>query len=294
MSLKQILRGSGVAIVTPFKKDFSIDYAALENIINYLIEGGINYIVTLGTTGETPTLSAEEQKEIIHFTYEKVNGRIPVVVGIGSNSTQSVIQNIQSYPLDQAAAVLSASPYYNKPSQEGIFLHYKAIAEASPKPVLIYNVPHRTGKNVEASTILRLANEVPNIQGVKEASGDFAQFAKILKDAPENFLVTSGEDNIIIPQIAMGMQGVISVMGNFYPKEISSIVNLCLDNNFAEAVKINNTLIEACDLMFCENNPAGVKAFMHEKKLLENTLRLPLVSLSEPNYNKVKAYLQSN
>ncbi|ANI89121.1 4-hydroxy-tetrahydrodipicolinate synthase [Arachidicoccus ginsenosidimutans] len=292
MSLKNILKGTGVAIVTPFKKDFSIDYEALENVINYQIDNGINYIVTLGTTGETPTISVEEQKEIILFTYEKINERVPVVVGIGGNNTQNVIEHLQSYPLDEAVAVLSASPYYSKPSQEGLYQHYKAIASVSPKPILVYNVPARTGKSIDASTVVRLAKEVKNIAGIKEASGDFAQFVKIINNVPEDFLVTSGDDNLIIPQIAIGMQGVISVMGNAYPKEISTVVNLALENKFAEANAAYKDLVEACELMFNENNPAGVKAFMHEKGLLENVLRLPLVALSESNHQKIKNYLK--
>ncbi|HEU0228807.1 MAG TPA: 4-hydroxy-tetrahydrodipicolinate synthase, partial [Arachidicoccus soli] len=202
-----------------------------------------------------------------------------------------VIHNLQTYPLEKATAVLSASPYYSKPSQEGIYQHYKALAAVSPKPIILYNVPHRTGKNIDASTVIRLAKEVKNIGGIKEACGNFAQFTKILRDAPSDFFITSGEDDILIPQIAIGMQGVISVMGNAYPKEMSEIVRLCLENKFAEATALNNQLIEACELMFCENNPAGVKAFMSEKGLLENVVRLPLISLSEANHQKIKNFL---
>ncbi|MGF7233175.1 4-hydroxy-tetrahydrodipicolinate synthase [Arachidicoccus sp.] len=292
MSLHNSLKGTGVAIVTPFKKDFSIDYNALEKIINFLIDNNINYIVSLGTTGEPPTLSREEQIAIINFTYKIVADRVPVVVGISGNNTNEVIHNLQTYPLEKATAVLSASPYYSKPSQEGIYQHYKALAAVSPKPILLYNVPHRTGKNIDAATVIRLAKEVKNIGGIKEASGNFAQFAKILRDAPSDFFVTSGEDDIFIPQIAIGMQGVISVMGNAYPKEMSKIVSLCLENKFAEATALNNQLIDACELMFCENNPAGVKVFMSEKGLLENVVRLPLVSLSETNHQKIKDYLK--
>jgi 4-hydroxy-tetrahydrodipicolinate synthase len=292
MSLKKILRGTGIAIVTPFKKDFSIDYESLEKIINFQIGGGVNFIVTLGTTGETPAISTEEQKNIVRFTYEKVGGRVPVVVGVGGNNTQAVIECLQTYPLSEAAAVLSASPHYNKPSQEGIFQHYKALAAVSPKPIILYNVPHRTGKNIDADTVIRLAKEVKNIGGLKEAGGNFTQFVKITNHVPDDFLVTSGDDNLVIPQIAVGMQGLISVMGNAFPKEVSTVVNFALNNQFAEANAANKYLAEAFDLMFGENSPAGVKAFMYEKGLLENVLRLPLVSLSEANHQKIKAFLK--
>jgi len=290
MSLRNVLRGTGVAVVTPFKKDFSIDYNALENIINYLIDGGVNYIVTLGTTGETPTLSAEEQKEIIRFTDEKVNDRVPVVVGIGGNNTQNVIEHLQSYPLEKAVAVLSASPYYSKPSQEGLYQHYKAIAEASPKPVILYNVPGRTGRNLEPETTVRLA-QLPNIAGIKEAGNNMAQGIKLLRDKPEDFLVVSGDDDLAMPQVAIGMDGVISVAANAFPEEFSTMIMLAAEGNISEARKINNKLYEAYELLFVENNPAGVKAFMHEKGLLENVLRLPLVPLSDAIHQKIKNYL---
>lgn len=293
MSLRNLLTGTGVAIVTPFNEDNSIDYEALGKIIDFQIDGGINYLVTLGTTGETPTISEEEQIKIIQYTYDKVNNRVPVVVGIGGNNTQSVIAALKTYPLGQAAAILSSAPYYSKPSQEGLFQHYKALAEASPKPILLYNVPHRTGKNIDADTVIRLAKEVKNIGGIKEACGNFAQFAKILRDAPADFLVTSGEDDIAIPQIAMGMRGVITVAGNAFPKEISTIVKLCLENKFEEATKINNKILEVFTLLFNENNPAGIKAFMFEKGLLKNKLRLPVVPLSEGNHDKIKDFLKA-
>ena len=293
MSLKSSLRGTGVAIVTPFNEDHTIDFEALEKIIDFQIDGGIEYLVTLGTTGETPVLSQAEQIQIIEFTYEKVAGRVPVVVGIGGNNTQAVVEMLKTYPLEKATAVLSAAPYYSKPSQEGIFQHYKALAEASPKPILLYNVPHRTGKNIDAETVVRLAKEVPNIGGIKEACGNFTQFAKILRDAPKDFLVTSGEDDIAIPQIAMGMQGVITVAGNAFPKEVSTIVRLALDGKFKEATDINNKILEVFTLLFNENNPAGVKAFLFEKGLIKNEVRLPVVPLSAPNHQKIKDFLNS-
>ena len=294
MSLRQSLYGTGVALVTPFKSNFEVDLEALSNIIDYVINGGVEYVVTLGTTGETPTLSKEEKIAIIRFTCEKVNGRAPVVVGIGGNNTQEVIKELETFPLDKATAILSASPYYNKPSQEGIFQHYKALAAASPKPILLYNVPGRTGRNMTAATTLRLANEVANIGGIKEASGDMAQCMQILRDRPEHFLVVSGDDALAMPQIACGMEGVISVAANSLPQQFSHMIRQCLKGDFKAAKSINDVLIEAYELMFAENNPAGVKAFMAEQGLLGNYLRLPMIPLSEGIHQQVKAYLKAN
>ena len=292
MSLRQTLYGTGVAIVTPFKSNFEVDLEALSNVIDHVINGGVEYIVTLGTTGETPALSKEEKIAIIRFTYEKVNSRVPVVVGIGGNNTQEVIKELETFPLDKAVGILSASPYYNKPSQEGIFQHYKALAAASPKPLILYNVPGRTGRNMTADTTIRLANEVPNIAGIKEASGDMAQCMQILRDRPEEFLVVSGDDALVLPQVACGMDGVISVAANALPAAFTHMVRLCLKGDFKAAKQLNDRLIESYELMFAENNPAGVKAFMAEMKLLQNYLRLPMVPLSAELHEKVKAYLK--
>jgi 4-hydroxy-tetrahydrodipicolinate synthase len=292
MSLLNTLQGTGVALVTPFKLKDDIDYDALEKVIEYVIEGGVEYIVTLGTTGETPTLSKYEKTDIIKFTYKVVNDRVPVVVGIGGNNTKELLSDIESFPLDKAIAVLSASPYYSKPSQEGLYQHYKTLADASSRPIILYNVPGRTGRNLNALTTIRLANEVENIAGIKEASGDMAQCMQILRDAPKDFLVVSGDDALALPLIACGMKGVISVAANAYPKEFSQMVRLCLKNDFAKAKNINDKLIEAYELMFAENNPAGVKAFMAKMGLIENCLRLPLVTLSEDLFDRVHVYLQ--
>lgn len=292
MSLRQTLYGTGVALVTPFRSNFEVDLEALSNIIDYVINGGVEYIVTLGTTGETPTLGKEEKIAIIRFTYEKVNGRVPVVVGIGGNNTQEVIKELETFPLDKAVGILSASPYYNKPSQEGIFQHYKALAAVSPKPVILYNVPGRTARNMSAATTLRLAHEVPNIAGIKEASGDMAQCMQLLRDRPEHFMVVSGDDALVLPQVACGMDGVISVAANALPKEFTHMVRLCLKGDFKAAKQLNDRLIDSYELMFAENNPAGVKAFMAELNLLQNYLRLPIVPLSAGIHEKVKAYLK--
>ncbi|HLO39217.1 MAG TPA: 4-hydroxy-tetrahydrodipicolinate synthase, partial [Lacibacter sp.] len=242
MSFKDQLRGTGVALVTPFKDNMEIDYPALERVIDFVIDNGVGYVITLGTTGETPTLSKEEKIELILFTYEKVADRVPVVVGIGGNNTLSLIKDLETFPLQKAAAVLSASPYYNKPSQEGIYQHYKALAEVSPKPIILYNVPGRTGRNMTADTTLRLAKDFKNIIGIKEASGDMAQSMQILKDKPADFLVVSGDDNLAMPQIACGMDGVISVAANCLPKQFSEMVRLSLKGNFAAAKQLNDQM----------------------------------------------------
>lgn len=292
MNFRDQLRGTGVALVTPFKDNMEIDFPALEHVINYVIDNGVEYVITLGTTGETPTLSKEEKIELILFTYEKVADRVPVVVGIGGNNTLSLIKDLETFPLQKAAAVLSASPYYNKPSQEGIYQHYKALAEVSPKPIILYNVPGRTGRNMTAATTIRLANDFKNIIGIKEASGDMVQSMQILKDKPADFLVVSGDDNLAMAQIACGMDGVISVAANCLPKQFSEMVRLSLKGNFAAAKLLNDQMLEAYDLLFAENNPAGVKAFMTELKLLDNHLRLPVVPLSEGLHSSVRQYLQ--
>jgi 4-hydroxy-tetrahydrodipicolinate synthase len=291
MSLKKLLQGTGVALVTPFKISGKVDYDALGKLIDFDIANGVEYVITLGTTGETPTLDKLEKFDIIHFTYQKVNGRVPVVVGIGGNSTAEVIENLHTYPLDKATAILSASPYYNKPSQEGIFQHYKAIAAASPKPILLYNVPGRTGSNVTAETTLRLSKE-KNIAGIKEASGNMVQCMHILRDMPADFLFVSGDDHIAMPLIACGSDGVISVTANCFPKDFSEMIRQSLKGNFAAAKPLHYKCLEGNDLLFAENNPAGVKAFLYELGIIENVVRLPVVPLSEAVHAKVKAYLK--
>ncbi len=288
MSLRTSLQGTGVAIVTPFRSTMEVDLDALGKLIDFIIENGIDYIVSLGTTGETPTLDTEEKYDILHYTFEKVNGRVPVVVGVGGNNTKEVMEQLQSYPLEKAVAVLSASPYYNKPSPEGIFQHYKNLASASPKPVILYNVPGRTGSNITAETTLRLANEVENIAGIKEASGNMVQCMHILRDRPDNFLVVSGDDHVTMPLIACGMDGVISVAANCFPKDFSDMVRFSLQGDFKQARPLHYKCLEGNDLLFAENNPAGVKAFLSEMGLIENVLRLPLVPLSSAIHQKVK------
>jgi 4-hydroxy-tetrahydrodipicolinate synthase len=264
MSLRDILKGTGVALATPFNEDGSVDYNGLKNLIDFVIDGGVNYVVTLGTTGETPTLSREEKIDIINFTYSSAAERVPVVVGIGGNNTQSVVRDIETFPLEKAAAVLSVSPYYNKPSQEGIFQHYKAIAAATSKSIILYNVPGRTGSNITADTTIRLANEVDNIHGIKEASGNMNQCMQILRDKPQEFLVVSGDDNLALAQIACGMRGVISVAANCFPREFTTMVDAALNDDYTTARGLNSKLLQGFDLLFTENNPAGVKAVLAE------------------------------
>ncbi len=294
MSLQRKLRGTGVALVTPFQANGSIDFESLGKVINHVISNGCEYVVTLGTTGETPVLSKEEKIELIEFTYSVVDSRVPVVVGIGGNDTNALVKDLHSFPLEKATAILSAGPYYSKPSQEGIFKHYKALAKETSRPIILYNVPGRTGKSIDASTTLRLANEVENIAGIKEASGDFALCLNILKDKPKDFLVVSGDDMLAMAQIACGMEGVISVAANCLPASFSEMVRLSLKCDFANAKTINDSMLQAYELLFCENNPAGVKAFLVEMGIIQNNLRLPLVPLSAEVHQKVKNYLHAS
>jgi 4-hydroxy-tetrahydrodipicolinate synthase len=291
MDLREQLRGTGVAVITPFKSNNDIDFDALGKVIDFVLKGGVEYIVTLGTTGETPTLSKEEKTSLINFTFQYVYERVPIVVGVSGNNTSEVIKDLESFPIEKAAAVLSASPSYSRPSQEGLFQHYKAISSATVKPIIVYNVPSRTGRNISASTTIRLANEVENIAGIKEASGDMSQCMYILRDRPESFLVVSGDDALAMPQLACGMDGVISVAANSFPKQFSEMVRLALKQDFTNAKEINDRLIEGYEYLFAENNPAGVKAALAELGVIENYLRLPLTPLSSHLLEKLKLYI---
>ncbi len=239
MSLRNQLKGTGVALVTPFKKNFEIDFDALKQVIDFDIDNGVEYLVTLGTTGETPTLTEEEKNAIMHFTFDVVKDRVPIVVGVGGNNTKEICGNLETYPLSKASAVLSSSPNYNKPSQEGIFQHYKTLAEASPKPIILYNVPGRTGSNITSDTTLRLAHEVENIAGIKEASGNMVQCMHILKDKPADFLVVSGDDHLAMPLVACGSDGVISVAANCFPKAIAKMIRLDFAKDYGNTRAMN-------------------------------------------------------
>ena len=289
--LKETLKGTGVALVTPFKKDKTIDFVALENLIDLQIAGGLDYLVTLGTTGESVVLSDQEKVEVFNCTIKKVNGRVPVLVGIGGNDTAAVIKSFSKFDLTKVAAILSVTPYYNKPSQEGLYQHYIALADAAPKPILLYNVPGRTGRNMSAATTLRLAPH-SNIAGIKEAGPEMAQIIAILKDRPADFLVVSGDDEIVMAQIACGADGVISVAANAFPKAFSDMIRFAMSGDFVKAKAINDSLIEGYSYMYEENNPSGIKAFMFEQGIIENELRLPLVPVSAPLQQKIKQFLQ--
>jgi len=279
--------GTGVALVTPFNTDREVDFTGLKNLINHQIEGGVEYLVSLGTTGESATLTKEEKKAVWEFTAETVAGRVTLIAGIGGNDTSEVVKCIQQFNISGYEAILSVSPYYNKPVQEGIYQHYKALAEASALPILLYNVPGRTGSNMTAETTLRLAHDFKNIIGVKEASGNFDQFNQIMKGKPEDFLFISGDDGVTLPMIAMGGHGIISVVANAIPRHFSDMVRLCLEGKFKEAQPLHYKLIDFTNLMFAEGNPAGVKSALKHIGICEDTLRLPLVNVSRQTASQI-------
>jgi 4-hydroxy-tetrahydrodipicolinate synthase len=281
-------KGTGVAIVTPFKNDSSIDFSALGRVINHVIKGGVNYIVALGTTGESVTLTKDEKQAVISYVIETVDGRVPLMAGFGGNNTQEVINSIRQADLTGIDALLSVAPYYNKPTQRGIFQHFKSIATWSPIPVIMYNVPGRTGCNISADTCLELARSCENITGVKEASGDLGQIMKIIKGKPENFGVISGDDMLTLPIVAAGGIGVISVLGNAFPQACSELVNHALKGNFKSAREIQFRYLEMIELLFIEGNPAGIKAILSVINLCQNYLRLPLVSVSRPALTRIQ------
>ncbi|ETZ23224.1 4-hydroxy-tetrahydrodipicolinate synthase [Pedobacter sp. V48] len=272
--------GTGVALVTPFNADGSVDFDGLKNLINYLIEGKVEYLVSLGTTGEASTLNKDEKKKIWEFTAEINNGRLPLIAGIGGNDTNVIAQNIKDFEVNGYDAILSASPYYNKPTQEGIYQHYKALSESSSLPILLYNVPGRTGSNISAETTCRLATDLKNIIAIKEASGNFDQFNQIMRDKPADFMLISGDDPVAMPMISLGAVGVISVIGNALPKQLSDMIRLCLAGDFAKALPLHLSLIEFTRLMFVEGNPAGAKAALKHFGVCDDNLRLPLVQVS--------------
>ncbi len=275
------MKGTGVALVTPFKKDLSIDFDALSNIIEHVIAGGVEYVVALGTTGEAPNLSKDEKKQIYSFVSEKVNGRVKCIAGIGGNNTPEVVETIKAFDFSKYDAILSVSPYYNKPNQEGIYLHYMELAKASPKPIIIYNVPGRTGSTISAATTLRLANASDKFIATKEASGNPEQFMDILHQKPINFSVISGDDNLTVPFLAMGMSGVISVIGNAFPKDFSNMVRFGLKGDFDSARELHYKLYDAMKSIFLDGSPGGIKVILNELGLCENIVRLPLAPVNE-------------
>lgn len=285
--------GMGVALITPFKADNSVDYDALGRLLDFQLQNDVDFIVALGTSAETPTLSDEEKQEVLSFIINKVNNRVPIVLGLGGNNTAALVKELKTRNFDGIDAILSVVPYYNKPSQEGMFQHYSAIAEASPVPIIAYNVPGRTGVNMTAETTLRLAHKYSNIVAVKEASGNIVQINDIIKNKPEGFNVLSGDDGITYPLITMGAVGVISVIGNAFPKEFSKMVRLALQGDYASARVIHQKFTELFDLLFVDGNPAGVKCMLSLMGYVENKLRLPLVPTRITTFEKMRQVLDS-
>lgn len=281
----------GVALITPFKTDESIDFDALARIVEHQIKNGTDYLVVCGTTAETPTLTETEKEEVTRFVVNVNAGRLPVVLGVGGNNTKAIVEKLETYDFAGIDAILSVTPYYNKPSQEGLYQHYAAIAKASPLPVVLYNVPGRTGVNMLADTTLRLANEFSNICAIKEASGNFSQIDDIIKNKPADFMVISGDDGITFPLITLGAVGVISVIGNAFPREFSRMVRLALQGDYQSARQIHHRFTELIELLFVEGNPAGVKSMLAVMGFIENKLRLPLVPNTIKTYEKIRLVL---
>src|ERR1044072_6048154 len=268
-------RGTGVALVTPFQKNEQIDFKALERIVDHVIANRVDFLVALGTTGETPTLSSEEKRDVLSCIIDKCGGRLPVVCGIGGNNTIEVAKDMKAFDLSRVDGILSVTPYYNKPSQEGLYKHYKAIADATDKGIILYNVPGRTGCNLLPATILKLAGEVDNIKGVKEASGNMAQCMEIIPNRPDNFVILSCDDNLAMAHVAIGMDGVISVSANCFTRDFADMINLSIVGKFDKARKLHYKMLTGIDLLFAEGSPAGVKCVMAEMGLCENVVRMP-------------------
>lgn len=289
----QSLIGTGVALVTPFKKDFSVDFEALINLVHFQVQNGINYLVILGTTAETATLTADEKELVIATVIKANNGRLPLVLGVGSNNTAQVVEELSTRNLSDFCAILSVSPYYNKPTQEGIYQHFKAIANASPVPVILYNVPGRTSSNMEPKTVLRLAADFVNIVAIKEAKGDIVQAMELIKNKPNGFLVISGDDMITLPMVLAGGSGVISVIGQGFPKLFSQMVQYGLQHNVRDSYSIHYKLATAIDMIFEQGNPAGIKEVLKTLKIGENVVRLPLVNVDADLAHRLQSFTES-
>lgn len=285
------LKGMGVALITPFKADESIDYEALLRMVDYLLQNNADFLCVLGTTAETPTLTEEEKRQIKNMVIERVNGRVPILLGVSGNNTRAVVNTLTHDDFTGVDAILSVVPYYNKPSQEGIYQHYKAIAESTDLPIVLYNVPGRTGVNMKAETTLRIAHDFQNVIAIKEASGDITQMDDIIKRKPDSFDVISGDDGITYPLIALGAVGIISVIGNAFPKEFGRMVRLALQGDYANALTIHHKFAELFKLLFVDGNPAGVKAMLHAMGMIENKLRLPLVPTRITTFEAIRKIL---
>ena len=290
----QSLIGTGVALVTPFKKDFSVDIEALQRVVNFSIDGGVEYLVVMGTTAENATLTQEEKELVISTVIDVNKGRLPLVLGVGGNNTMQIVEELKTRDFSAFEAILSVSPYYNKPTQEGIYQHFKAIAEASPIPVILYNVPARTSSNMLPATVVRLANDFKNIVAIKEAAGDMAQALKLIKDAPKDFLVISGDDMIALPIVLAGGAGVISVIGQGFPKEFSEMIRLGLNKKAVEAFKTQYFLADCIDMIFEQGNPAGIKQIFKAMNIAENTVRLPLVSVDDALAARLNEFVKNS
>jgi len=290
----QSLIGTGVALVTPFKKDFSIDIEALQRIVNFSIDGGVEYLVVMGTTAENATLTQAEKELVIKTVIDTNKGRLPLVLGVGGNNTMQVVEELKTRDFSAFEAILSVSPYYNKPTQEGIYQHFKAIAEASPIPVILYNVPGRTSSNMLPSTVIRLAKDFDNVVAIKEAAGDIVQAMQIIKNAPKDFLVISGDDMIALPIVLAGGAGVISVIGQGFPKEFSEMIRLGLNKKVNEAFKTQYFLADCIDMIFEQGNPAGIKQVFQSLGIADNTVRLPLVTVDESLANRLNEFVKSS
>jgi 4-hydroxy-tetrahydrodipicolinate synthase len=293
MSLREKFSGTGIAIVTPFNEDDSIDWKSFSNLIEFWIKGKVEYLVVLGTTGESATIHGKEKQEVFSFVAKQVAGRVPVVAGIGGNDTHELLEAFKNFDLTGFDAILSVSPYYNKPNQEGIFQHYKALDAATPLPIIMYNVPSRTGMNVTGETQVRIAKECKNIFATKEASGDFAQINYIIKNKPADFMVISGDDPITLQMIAAGAVGLISVVANAFPNEYSDMVRLCLAGKFNEANPLHYKYLDIIASMFAEGSPSGVKAYLSEMGLCKNSVRLPVWPVSDKHLQKIKELMRS-
>ncbi|UTN02435.1 4-hydroxy-tetrahydrodipicolinate synthase [Flavobacterium bizetiae] len=290
----QSLIGTGVALVTPFKKDFSIDIEALQRIVNFSIDGGVEYLVVMGTTAENATLTQAEKELVITTVINTNKGRLPLVLGVGGNNTMQIVEELKTGDFSAFEAILSVSPYYNKPTQEGIYQHFKAIAEASPIPIILYNVPGRTSSNMLPSTVIRLANDFKNVVAIKEAAGDLVQAMQIIKNAPKDFLVISGDDMIALPIVLAGGAGVISVIGQGFPKEFSEMIRLGLNKKVNEAFKTQYFLSDCIDMIFEQGNPAGIKQVFQALGIAENTVRLPLVSVDDSLANRLNEFVKNS
>lgn len=287
----QSLIGTGVALVTPFKEDFSVDTEALKRIVNFSVDGGVEYLVILGTTAENATLTSDEKELVIQTVIEANNGRLPLVLGVGGNNTLKVVEELKTRDMSPYVAILSVSPYYNKPTQEGIYQHFKAVSEASPVPVIVYNVPGRTSSNMLPKTVLRLANDFENIVAIKEAAGDIVQAMQLLKDKPKDFHVISGDDMTALATVLAGGSGVISVIGQGFPKEFSEMIRLGLNRKVDEAFKSQYLLSDCIDMIFEQGNPAGIKHVFQVLGIADNTVRLPLVSVDEDLQNRINEFV---